>query len=147
MKNLINKIVLFTIAAMLLLTDISCKKSFFSSVNDNPNAPDPNNVTPNVLLPTVEASLAYTVGGELSRFASLITQQTYGYSNQAAGYYMYVFTTNDFDAAWGNLYTSVLLNNLNLQQISDAKGYNRYGGISRILTAYITGALRLSHRH
>ncbi|HJU46212.1 MAG TPA: SusD/RagB family nutrient-binding outer membrane lipoprotein [Chitinophagaceae bacterium] len=136
MKNRINKITLFTVAVLLLLTGASCKKSFFSDANKNPNAPDPDKVSPNALLPVVEASLAYTVGGELSRYASLLTQQTSGYSNQAAAYYGYTFTTNDFDAVWGNLYTSVLLNNARIREISDAKGYNLYGGISRVLTAY-----------
>lgn len=136
MENQLNKIKRFIAGAALLLSVSSCDKSFFSDVNKNPNAPDPDKVAPNVLLPVVEASLAYTVGGELSRYASLITQQTFGYSNQAEAYYGYTFTTNDFDAVWGNLYTSVLLNNDKMREISDAKGYNRYGGISRILTAY-----------
>lgn len=135
MKNRINKIALFSIMVMLLAAT-SCKKSFFSEVNNNPNSPDPNKVAPNVLLPVVQASLAYTVGGELSRYASLITQQTTGFSNQAEAYYGYTFTTNDFDNVWGNLYTSVLLNNAKIREISDAKGYKLYGGISRVLTAY-----------
>jgi hypothetical protein len=136
MKNQFIKIPLFIITAALLLSGTACKKSFFSDVNNNPNAPDPKNIMPNVLLPTVEASLSYSMGGECSRYASILTQQTKGAFNQAAAYESYVFTTNDFDASWGNLYTSVLENNIKLQEICDAKGYNRYGGISRVLTAY-----------
>lgn len=136
MKNQLNKITLFIVGAILLLSGSACKKSFFSEVNENPNAPDPNSIIPSVLLTPVEAALAYTVGGELSRYASLLTQQTYPYNAQPVAYYNYTFTTNDFDASWGNLYTSVLENNMKLREICDAKGYNRYGGISRILTAY-----------
>lgn len=135
MKNQFNKISLFIIA-VVLISGTACKKSFFSDVNNNPNAPDPNTIMPNVLLPTVEASLAYSMGGEYSRYTSILTQQTRGAFNQAAAYDVYTFTTNDFDALWGNLYTSVLENNIKLQEICDAKGYKRYGGISRVLTAY-----------
>src|SRR5581483_11824946 len=124
MKNRINKTALFILTVALL--GVSCKKSFFSDVNKNPNAPDSNNVMPNVLLPTVEASLAYSIGGESARYSGLLTQQVFGYANQAQAYYSYTFTTNDFEALWDNFYTSVLENNMKLQQLCDAKGYNRY---------------------
>jgi hypothetical protein len=120
----------------LMLSGVSCKKSFFSGANVNPNSPDPNSIIPSVLLSTVEGSLAYSQGGDFSRYTSLITQQTQGVSRQAQGYYGYTFTSADFDSPWGNWYTSVMENNKTLMQISDMKGDNAYGGISRILMAY-----------
>jgi hypothetical protein len=88
------------------------------------------------MLSTVEGTLGYTQGGDISRFTSLITQQTQGAARQAQGYYQYTFTSVDFDGGWGNLYTSVMENNKTLIQISDAKGDNAYSGISRVLMAY-----------
>lgn len=125
---------LFVVAALLMAA--SCKKSFYSKVNDNPNAPLAANIVPSVLLSTVEGTLAYTQGGDFSRYTSLILQQTLGASRQAQGYYGYTFTSVDFDAVWGNTYTSVMENNITMMQLCDAKGYNFYGGISRILMAY-----------
>lgn len=128
------------IAAVLLgiiaLSGASCKKTFFTDVNENRNSPPASSIIPSVLLSTVEGNLAYTQGGDLSRFTSLITQQTQGGARQAQGYYQYTFTSVDFDSFWGNMYTSVMENNRTLMQLADSRGNNRYSGISRVLMAY-----------
>jgi hypothetical protein len=121
---------------IILLTISSCKKSFFSGVNDNPNAPDSSSIIPAVLLPSVQLNLAYSTGGDVSRYTSLLTQQTQGVSRQAQGYYTYVFTSTDFDSPWGNLYTGVMENNNILIKSADARGNNGYSGVGRILMAY-----------
>jgi hypothetical protein len=118
----------------LLLFQVSCEKNAFTNANVNPNAPE--SVTPANILPAVENALAYTQGGDLTRFSTLLVQQSVGFSRQAGGYYNYVLTSTDFDSPWGNMYTSVLGNNKDLTQKADAKGYNRYGGIARVITAY-----------
>ncbi len=117
-----------------LLFSASCKKTFYTSANVNPNAP--TSVTPATLLSTIEGSLAYTQGGDMSRFASLFMQQTNGISRQSSAYYTYIFTGQDVDGLWGNLYTSVMENDLQLMMASDAKGYNVYSGVSRVIMAY-----------
>ncbi len=128
------KISMFIILGGFMLLSSSCKKSFYTSANQNPNAP--LSVTPAVLLSTVEGSLAYSQGGDISRFASMFTQQTAGISRQCGAYYQYIFTGQDVDNTWGNLYTSVMENDLQLIQLSDSKGYNVYSGVSRVLMAY-----------
>ncbi|HTI89327.1 MAG TPA: SusD/RagB family nutrient-binding outer membrane lipoprotein [Puia sp.] len=120
----------------ILAGTVSCKKSFYTDANVNPNSPSSSSIVPSVLLSTVEGALAYMQGGDLSRFASLNTQQTKGISRQAQGYYQYVYTSQDFDNAWANMYTSTLENNDALIKLSDGKGYNAYSGIGRILRAY-----------
>jgi hypothetical protein len=130
----VESLIIFLIA--LSLIEVSCKKSFFTEANTNPNAPDSSKITPSALLPTVEAALAYTQGGDFARFAGLYDQQFLGYSNQAAAYYRYAVTTADFDSPWGNLFTSVLENAKVMQHIADSGKNNAYSGISRILLAY-----------
>ena len=129
-----NKFVILFMAIILL--GISCKKTFYTNTNNNPNAPDPSSIIPSVLLSTVEGTMAYTQGGDFSRYTSLITQQTSSNSRQGGAYYQYIFTSVDFDSPWGNLFTSVMENNHTLMQIADTKGDNGYGGISRVLMAY-----------
>jgi hypothetical protein len=129
----IRSIIIISAAFTALLTT-SCKKSFFTEVNNNPNSPAA--VTPSSLLSTVEGSLAYTQGGEMSRFTSMLTQQTLGAARQAQGYYNYTFTTQDFDPLWGNLYSQTMENNYLLMQQADENGYHAYSGISRIIMAY-----------
>ena len=124
---------LMVVACGLLITT-SCKKSFFTDQNINPNALD--KVGPNLLLPTVEAALAYTQGGDESRFTALLTQQMFGANSQSQQYYQYSLNPGTFDNLWPDLYTSTLENDYTLIKICDAGGYKRYGGIARIIMAY-----------
>ena len=130
-----NKSILI-IAAAFIFFGTSCKKTFYTDANRNLNAPDPSSIVPSVLLSTVEGSLAYAQGGDISRFTSLITQQTSSTSRQAGAYYQYIFTSQDFDSPWGNLYTSVMQNDRTMINTADARGDNGYGGIGRIIMAY-----------
>ena len=130
----IIKITTPIVLATVLFLHTSCNKSFFTDVNNNPNAP--SNVVPSTLLSTVEGSLAFTQGGDMSRFTSMFTQQTLGASRQAGAYYQYIITSQDIDGLWANMYTSVMENDNTLMQAADAKGYNVYSGISRVLMAY-----------
>ena len=117
-----------------VLVTSSCKKSFFTDQNINPNALE--TATPDLLLPTVEAALAYTQGGDQSRFTALLTQQMFGANSQSQTYYNYGLNPGVFDNLWPDLYTSTLENDYDLIRIADKGGYNRYGGIGRILMAY-----------
>src|SRR5258705_8671254 len=83
------KIFITVSAISVMVITSSCKKEFFSEVNNNPNAPD--SVNPSSLLSTVEGSLGYSQGGEFSRFSSMFTQQTLGAARQAEGWYNYIF--------------------------------------------------------
>lgn len=118
----------------LMFFTTACKKSFFTSVNNNPNVV--SKVPPGQLLSTVEAALAYTQGGDISRYSSLFMQQVYGNASQSQAYYIYNVNPGVFDNLWPDLYTSVMENDYTLMQISDAGNYNQYSGISRILMGY-----------
>ncbi len=117
-----------------MLFNSSCKKTFYTDVNHNPNAPAV--VTPATLLSTVEGSLGYSIGGNMSLYTSIFMQQVNGIGNQAQAYNNYIFTGQDVDNLWANMYTSVMLNDNVLMQAADAKGYNVYSGVSRVLMAY-----------
>lgn len=131
--KLLHKIAFLLLISGLFITS-ACKKSFFTDANTNPNVL--NNVTPNLLLPTVEAALAYTQGGDISRYSALLMQQMYGANSQSQQYYIYNFNPGNFDNLWPDMYTSALENDYTLIKISDAGGYKTYGGIARILMAY-----------
>jgi hypothetical protein len=133
MKRLLTILPAITLLLALILYS-SCHKDPFTAANNNPNSP--NTVVPANILPGVQISLAYTQGGDLARYTGLFMQQCVGFSRQSQAYYNYVMTSTDFDNSWGNMYTSVLGNNMDLLTRSDAGGYNRYSGISRILMAY-----------
>ncbi len=130
MKKL--KYIIPIIALALMLS--SCKKDFFTKVNENPNAPP--TMVPYALLSSVEGALGFTQGSTHSLISSMLTQQTDGYSRQAYAYNQYVFTSQDFDDQWSNWYTSVMENDKKLMDLADGKKYNQYSGVARILMAY-----------
>ena len=132
MKFIRISVLFFSLSSIMCLT--ACKKSFYTNVNTNPNAPAV--VLPSSLLSTVEGALAYSQGGDMSRFTSMFVQQTNGVARQSQAYNQYIFTGQDVDALWGNLYTSVMENDIKLMTLADGKGYNYYSGISRLLMAY-----------
>ena len=132
MKKIRLSIILAAGAALLF--SASCKKEYFTSVNKNPNSP--NWVQPALYLSTVEGTLAYTQGGDMSRFASMFIQQTNGVSRQSAAYMNYIFSGQDVDNLWGDLYASVMINDSRLMHESDSLICNEYSGISRVLMAY-----------
>lgn len=134
MKYLIKNLLGLMLLSVILLQFSSCSKETFTKANINPNAP--TIIVPNVILPSVEISLAYAQGGDLTRFSDLFMQQNIGFGRQSSAYYQYIVTSTDLDNVWGNLYTSVLGNNKDLLTRSDAGVYNAYSGISRILMAY-----------
>ncbi len=123
---------LIAITALIIFGE-SCKKSF-EKANEDPNSPA--SVTPSTLLPTVEATLGYTQGGDISRFSGLYDQQLFSSAQQTGAYYTYIVTDQDFDSPWGNMYTSVMENDKTLMNLADSFNNNEYSGISRILMAY-----------
>jgi len=129
-----HKFLLLTAFAIAMMFGTSCKKSFFTDVNNNPDAPA--SVGEANYLPSIEAGIAYTQGGDLSRFTSLLDQQTFGASRQVQGYYEYTLAEGDFDNLWSNLYETCMNNNLLLIQEADGDGNNEYAGIARLLMAY-----------
>ncbi len=126
------KIILAGLLATALLP--SCKKTFFTDVNNNPNVVAA--VTPPLLLSTTEAALGYVVGGDISRFGSYFDQQVFGKSQQSQTIYQYGVNAGTFDNAWIDMYTSVVENNATLMQIADKGNYAIYSGMSRIIMAY-----------
>lgn len=124
---------------IVLITSQSCKNGFLEGVNDNPNSP--SEVTPRVLLPGAEGNLAYALGGDLGRYTALMTQYVTGASRQFSSYNSYVFTEEDFNNLWNNLYAATMKNYFTIIQIEEASpgNYSIYDGIARILMAYTIG--------
>ncbi len=133
MKTL-NKYIAGVSTAAVLLTVMSCSKTFYSDKNVNPNAPI--SVLPNTLLTPVEVSLAYAQGGDMSRFTSMYDQQTTGVSRQCQAYNEYIFTNQDPETMWDNMYTANMYNDYNLMQVTSNGKYNAYKGIAEVLMAY-----------
>jgi hypothetical protein len=133
-KHKINAWILLALAAGSLLAVSSCKKTFYTNVNINPQAP--GSVSPSVQLATAEIALGYTMGGDLTRYSGLLDQQLFGANSQSQSYYNYGLNAGAFENIWADFYTSTMENDYDLMKNADAAGFAVYSGVSRILMAY-----------
>ena len=130
MKNKLY--ILFFLIGGLSLT--SCE-DFFGDINVDPD--NPTSVTPNVLLPQIQVRLAYTLWGDASRYVGIYTQHIDGVGRQFAVIQNYGIQPADLNTMWGsNLYSSILMDNRQLQGLATEGSYNHYLGVSRALEAY-----------
>lgn len=141
MKTLQSRIqswMLIAVATSLSMFMASCNQWIDTSLNTDPN--NPSNVSITAILPAAQGALAFTNGGQMSRFACMFTQQFIGTDRQHAGYYSYLLTENDVGGAvWDNYYASTMKNAS--QMISQATTSPAYRGAGRILLAYSMAAI------
>lgn len=129
MKNLKY---IFFLSGILFFT--SCQDYFGENANIDPD--NPTVVTPNVILPQVQARLVYTYGGDFTRYTGINTQQVAGISRQFAVIGQYGLQGNDLDAAWSNIYSGTLNSNQELVRLAKEGGFNHYAGIALALETY-----------
>ena len=115
-----------------LLFFTSCKKQL--DINVDPN--NPPIVPVNTLLPSAEVNLAYSIGGDASRYSASIVQYYAGHRGQPLEYAQYDFTPATSDTYWSNIYAGVLADLKEVQTIAGKDGNTAYVGIADILTAY-----------
>lgn len=91
-----------------------------------------------MLLPGAQATLAYTLGGDIQRYSGIMTQYITGISRQFDGYQRYIFSEEEFNNLWYSLYAGTMVNLNEILKIEEASAghYSAYAGISKILMAY-----------
>ena len=104
--------------------------------NMNVNPTQPETASYDVVLPVIQASSAYVMGGDLGRYSSVLTQHNIGIDRQHLGIYNYQFTESDVNNAWEGIYAGPL-NDLKIMiDRSTADGAPHYTGVFQVLYAY-----------
>lgn len=139
MKKITSQLLLAT--TLIIISITSCKKDFLEEINNNPN--EPALVKPNVLLPAAQASLAYTVGGDGQRIASIFAEYVSGANRQMYSYNRYIMTEEDFNNFWNGMYAG---NMYDLKKIMNYAAehpgeFDNYDACARILMAYALGTM------
>lgn len=136
--KIVTKITILALGVMLMLLT-SCEK--FLDVNTDPN--NPTEVTPALLLTSAESYLAYTMGGDINRYAGLFVQHYAGVQGQAQEEFdIYNFGDDDTNNFWRfGIYAGALGDLDLLIKESEENGSPYYAGISKILMAYGIGVM------
>jgi len=118
-----------------LIGFLSGCEDYFEEI-DNKDPDNPINVSPDVILPQVQLRLAYTYGGDFTRYLGIYTQHVDGISRQFAVLQNYGIQPSDVDQMWANVYTGTLQSNSDLLEQSLAVGDNHYAGIALATEAF-----------
>ena len=119
---------------LLGLFSLTSCEDYFGDINQDPD--NPLEVTPGALLPQIQVRLAYTLGGDASRYTGIYTQHIDGVTRQFTVYQNYGLQPNEVNNLWSNLYTGVMADNRQLLRLVQDEGFNDYIGISKAIEAY-----------
>ncbi len=133
MKN-ITKIALgFILISVISLT--SCKEWIDTDINVDPN--NPTDVPVSLLLPSVEAEMAYTMmGNDAVRPTNIWLQYFNGWARQSLTQGRYVYKSSDVNNLWGAAYQSNLMDLKQIIDKADANNSPHYAGVAKVLTAW-----------
>lgn len=138
MKN-ITKIALgFILISVISLT--SCKKWIDTDINVDPN--NPTDVPVSLLLPSVEAEMAYTfMGNDAVRPTNMWLQYFNGWARQSLTQGRYVYKSSDVNNLWSAAYQSNLMDLKQMIDKAEANNSPHYAGVAKVLTAWDLGFL------
>lgn len=133
MKN-IFKILLIVFA----LGVVSCESWIDPDINVDPN--NPIKVTLSLLLPEAQGGIAYSAGGEISRYTGYWTQNITGISTHAARHETYATNEADVENLWKfYTYAGTLMDLHVLMNQATEENSPHYSGVAKVLMAYKLG--------
>jgi hypothetical protein len=140
MKHMKNKILKLGAIAMVFIVFTSCEKWIDTDMNNDPNNPEKANY--NAVLPSIEASLAYQFGGDISRPVAIWMQQYSGVGNQAIAYDVYNFTQSDVNNVWYYaMYSGPMADLSRMIKQAAVEGAPHYQGVAEVLMALSLGTM------
>jgi hypothetical protein len=133
MEKIMKKVKIYSSIILLLAFLLtSCEKWIDPDVNIDPNNPD--DVTMDLLLPTIEGFWAYQLGGDVSLATRLWMQQLGGADRQALTYDRYTFNQSDVDNIWRfSSYRSSFMDTKILIDKATELGSPAYKGVAEVL--------------
>jgi hypothetical protein len=129
--NIIKKIGLFFLLAAMIS---SCDKWIDTDINVSPN--NPADVTLALLLPSTQSAIAYTYGGDMTRYQSMWMQHLSGVDRQSFASERYSILDSDVNNLWNTLYGGALKNLLILEEKAVEQEAKHYEGVAKVMTAF-----------
>lgn len=130
-QNMIKSLSLFLLLAVMIS---GCKKWIDTDMNTNPN--NPADVSLALLLPGTQAAIAYTQGGDMTRYSGVWMQHMSGVDRQMFASERYSVLDSDINNLWNTLYGQALMNLQVMITKAQADEAKHYEGVAKVMTAY-----------
>lgn len=138
MKNLYRMNIALLVVFALLST--GCKTWIDTDMNINPDVP--SDVPMNLILPTMEVSLAYQIGGiRAVKTTNIYMQQLNGVARQSAGEAKYILSSSDVDDIWRRMYYQPMMDATTIIAKAKIAKSPHYAGVAKVCLALSLGTL------
>lgn len=116
---------------LILLLFVWIGSSCTLDLREDPNAVQPNEALPSLILNSMQRNLAVLFQGASSNGMIATRLQNSGGST-----YANIWNPQSFDGTWSTAYSNILLDAKQLIELADANGLARHAGMARVINAY-----------
>ncbi len=138
MKSLYKLNIAFLVIFTLFIT--GCEKWIDPKMNINPDVP--SDVPMDLILPTMELSMAYQIGGiRAVKTSNIFMQQLNGVARQSAGEANYILGPTDTDDMWRRLYYQSMMDATKIIEKAAIENSPHYAGVAKVCLALSLGTM------
>jgi hypothetical protein len=138
MKNLFK----LNIALLIIFTLIfsGCEKWINTDMNINPDVP--SDVPMKLLVPSMELSMAYQIGGiRAVKTTNIYMQQLNGVARQSNGEAKYILSATDVDDLWRRMYYQPMMDAKTIIEKAAEQNSPHYAGVAKVCLAMSLGTM------
>lgn len=138
MKNIFKINIVFLVILTLLIT--GCEKWIDTDININPDVP--SDVPMNLLIPTMELSMSYQVGGTRAvKSTNIYLQYLNGVDRQSLSESTYSMTTSDVNDLWRRMYYQPMMDASTIISKAEEENSPHYAGVAKVCMALSLGTM------
>jgi hypothetical protein len=138
MKNIFKFNIVFLVILTLLIT--SCEKWIDTDMNINPDVP--SNAPMELLIPTMELSMSYQVGGTRAvKSTNIYLQYLNGVDRQSLSESHYFMTASDVDDLWRRMYYQPMMDATKIISKAELEESPHYAGVAKVCMALSLGTM------
>ncbi|NLE34548.1 MAG: SusD/RagB family nutrient-binding outer membrane lipoprotein [Bacteroidales bacterium] len=126
--------------AILVLFFTGCEKWIDPDLNINPDVP--SDVPMNLLVPSMELSMSYQIGGiRAVKTTNIYMQYLNGVARQSYGESNYILSATDVDDLWRRMYYQPMMDATKLIQKAGEQNSPHYAGLAKVCMALCLGTM------
>jgi len=138
MKSLYKSNIALMVIFVLFFT--GCEKWIDTDMNINPDVP--SDVPMNLLVPTMELSMSYQIGGiRAVKTSNIYMQFLNGVARQSYGESNYIMSATDVDDLWRRMYYQPMMDSKKLMEKAAAQNSPHYAGVAKVCMALCLGTM------